>query len=245
MSRHSFDPEVAEKVGLAAAVIYQNIAWWCEKNAANEKHIHEGRAWTYNSMAAFSALFPYLTAKQIRDALQVLRDSGLVVTGNFNSDPRDRTLWYSISGQLHLPSGANATAPEGRPLPDSKPSLSKPITPTPAGQVSLFPEKEAEKPKDESDVFDAFWALYPKCERRTDKPKAREAFWKIIHGKHKHIPKTEPHVILDGLRAYARTGPDPQYIPLPTTWLNGARWENAPAGVGQNVNDFWRGQIER
>ena len=66
MSRHSFDPEVAQVVGVNAAVIYQNIVWWAEKNAANERHIHDGRVWTYNSVGAFETLFPYLSAKQIR-----------------------------------------------------------------------------------------------------------------------------------------------------------------------------------
>jgi hypothetical protein len=157
----------------------------------------------------------------------------------------DRDPENTVVGQNRNPE--NTVVGEIRPIRRSTEdkNTNRQETPTPSGQGALFPEKDAEKPKDEPDVFDAFWALYPKCERKTDKPKAREAFWKIIHGKHKLIPKTEPHVILDGLRAYARTGPDPQYIPLPTTWLNGARWENVPAGVGQNVNDFWRGQIER
>ena len=37
MSMHSFDPEIAKKVGVNAAVIYQNIIFWTEKNAANKK----------------------------------------------------------------------------------------------------------------------------------------------------------------------------------------------------------------
>ena len=44
MSRHSFDPDIAAKVGLNAAVIYQNILWWCEKNAANDHNLHGGIA---------------------------------------------------------------------------------------------------------------------------------------------------------------------------------------------------------
>ena len=32
---HSFDPMVAERVGVNAAVIYQNFLFWCEKNKAN------------------------------------------------------------------------------------------------------------------------------------------------------------------------------------------------------------------
>ena len=37
MSRHSFDPEIAVRVGLNAAVIFQNITFWIEKNQANRR----------------------------------------------------------------------------------------------------------------------------------------------------------------------------------------------------------------
>jgi hypothetical protein len=81
---HSFDPEIAKKVGVNAAVIYQNIVWWTQKNAANNKHHHDGRHWTYNSIKAFDVLFPYLTTAQIRRALEKLETSGLLLSGTFN-----------------------------------------------------------------------------------------------------------------------------------------------------------------
>lgn len=74
------------------------------------------------------------------------------------------------------------------------------------------------------DLFAEFWDAYPKCPRKTDKPKAKALFDRIIAGKHHGIGKTSAQTIIDGLRRYARTSPDPQYVPLPTTWLNGERW---------------------
>lgn len=124
MSRHSFDPDVAAKVGLNAAVIYQNILWWAEKNAANGKHHHDGLWWTYNSISAFSDLFPYLTAKQIRTALDKLEQEGLIASGCFNKSSYDRTKWYAPTcpiGNSDLPKKANEVAQNGKPIPDSKP----------------------------------------------------------------------------------------------------------------------------
>lgn len=124
MSRHSFEPEIARQVGVNAAVIYQNIIWWAEKNAANDKHQHDGLWWTYNSIAAFAELFPYLTGKQIRVALEKLEEAGLIVSGNFNKSPYDRTKWYAptcLNGLSDLPEKANETAQKGKPIPDSKP----------------------------------------------------------------------------------------------------------------------------
>lgn len=132
MSRHSFDPEIAKQVGVNAAVIYQNIYWWCEKNAANGKHLHDGRFWTYNSVSAFDDLFPYLTRKQIRGALDKLLDVGLLVSGNYNEIAYDRTKWYSPTcpiPQADLPEKASSFAQKGKPIPDSKPNTKPVITP--------------------------------------------------------------------------------------------------------------------
>lgn len=126
MSRHSFEPEIAKQVGVNAAVIYQNIIWWAEKNAANGRHQHDNLWWTYNSIAAFAELFPYLTGKQIRVALDKLEEAGLIVSGNFNKSPYDRTKWYAptcLNGLSDLPTKANEVDQKGKPIPDSKPVI--------------------------------------------------------------------------------------------------------------------------
>lgn len=45
---HNFDINIAEKYGINAAIILQNMYYWIEKNRANEKHFHDGYYWTYN-----------------------------------------------------------------------------------------------------------------------------------------------------------------------------------------------------
>ena len=87
MSAHSFDPDIAARVGCNAAVIYQNLFYWAEKNAANDKHFYDGRWWTYNSISAFADLFPYLTGKQIRTALDKLEIDGLIVMHTCDNPP--------------------------------------------------------------------------------------------------------------------------------------------------------------
>lgn len=84
--------------------------------------------------------------------------------------------------------------------------------------------KPPKSPKGECPFFSEFWAAYPHCKRKTDKPKARVIFANIIGGKHKHIDPEDPEKIIAGVKAYAATNPDQDYIPLPTTWLNGERW---------------------
>lgn len=92
---HSFDPIVAKDVGIEAAILYQNIAYWCEKNKLNEKNIHEGLAWTYNSIKAFCDMFPYMSKDIISRNLKKLETSGYIKRGNFNKVGFDRTMWYA------------------------------------------------------------------------------------------------------------------------------------------------------
>lgn len=94
---HSFDVDIAKRYGIPAAILLKNIYFWIEKNRANEKNFFDGLFWTYNSKKAFAELFPYLTERQIDYALQKLIDDGVIITGNYNKAPYDRTLWYAIT----------------------------------------------------------------------------------------------------------------------------------------------------
>src|SRR5690606_13722367 len=114
------------------AIILKNLAFWIEKNVANGKHFHEGHHWTYNSYRAWSELFPYLSAKQLRATLDKLVEKGVLLKGNFNKSAYDRTNWYAFEneiewvpstcphGQMDGTNRATQTAQEGQPIPDSK-----------------------------------------------------------------------------------------------------------------------------
>jgi hypothetical protein len=207
MSLHSFDPDVAKKVGVNAAVIYQNILFWTEKNFRNERNIHDGFVWTYNSVKAWAELFPYLTPKQIRSALQKLESEGFIASGNYNKSAYDRTKWYGVStcrfGQIDLPVGANEVAQRGEPIPDSKPD-NKP------DNKHIAHSKR--------DRFDEFWSEVP---RKIGKGQARKA-WTAA------LKKADADTIITGIRRYAaeRRSEDPKFTAHPATWLNGERWED-------------------
>lgn len=94
---HSFDIDIAAEYGIECAILLKNIYYWVEKNRANEKHFHDGNFWTYNSIKAFSELFPYISEKKVRTALKKLESNGLIITGNYNKLAYDRTTWYAIT----------------------------------------------------------------------------------------------------------------------------------------------------
>ena len=94
---HSFDVDIAAKYGIECAILLNNIYYWCLKNEANGKHLHNGKYWVYNTKKAFSKLFPYMTERQIDYALTKLKKENLIMTGNFNYSKMNRTIWYTIT----------------------------------------------------------------------------------------------------------------------------------------------------
>lgn len=127
---HSFNTDVAKVYGVHAAVLLNNIAFWCLKNKANGTNEYDGNFWTYNSKKAFSELFPYMTARQIDYALKRLIDDGVLITGNYNANAYDRTLWYAVTEKgfsiLQICAMDGAKKRNGRPenvepIPDKKP----------------------------------------------------------------------------------------------------------------------------
>lgn len=94
---HSFNVQFAQKYGIEEAIIVQNFYFWLRKNIANEKHLHNGRYWTYNSNNAFTQLFPYINKTKIFRVLKHLEECDIILKDNFNTSVWDKTLWYSFS----------------------------------------------------------------------------------------------------------------------------------------------------
>ena len=124
---HSFEVDVAVECGVNSAVLLNNIAFWIAKNAACDKHYHNGEYWTYNSAKAFAILFPYITNRQIETAIKGLVDSDYLIKGNYNTSLYDRTLWYALTEKSkaiykiklpHLHSNVNGLTDECTPIPD-------------------------------------------------------------------------------------------------------------------------------
>lgn len=126
MTIHSFDIKEAEKYGILGAVLLHHIRFWVQKNAANRRHYHDGKYWTYNSVTAFSELFPYATKDQIRRALDKLEDLGALETGSYSDNHYDRTKWFTCNIELaNLP---NQFVSDAKSLTntDIKPDISAP-----------------------------------------------------------------------------------------------------------------------
>lgn len=125
--KHLFDVEVAVEYGVNCAIILENFCYWIEKNKANKINFYDGYYWTYNSVRAFNELFPYMSQKQITTAIKKLEEEQLIISGNYNKLPWDRTKWYALTekgysilqkSNIHYPKMSNGTLQKDEPIPN-------------------------------------------------------------------------------------------------------------------------------
>lgn len=91
-------------------------------------------------------------------------------------------------------------------------------------ELTLFPEQEKITPNH----FNMFWKMYP---NKTDKGKANSAWLKLCTTKSKANIRPTWETVCTALKNQRKTErwADPQYIPVPTTWINQSRWLDDPS----------------
>lgn len=94
---HGFLIDDAIKYGIEPAIILSRLRHWIRENRANGTGYFKGRTWTYCSTSALVKIYPYMSKDIIYNSLQKLRKAEVILSGNFNSNPHDRTLWYTIN----------------------------------------------------------------------------------------------------------------------------------------------------
>lgn len=159
---HAFNPKVAKVCGIPAAVIFHYISSYVGVNARNGRNFHDGRYWSYNSLNAFTAEYEYMTVSQIRTALDKLEAEGLILTGNFNKNPYDRTKWYALTDKalayysnidaaMDLSKLTNGTVDDDRPIPVNNPVNNTDIPPN--TRYSIGYDKETSYGREETEFI--------------------------------------------------------------------------------------------
>lgn len=158
-------PTLATQIGLTESVVLQQLHYWLNKS----EHVHEGRKWVYNTYKDWEKQLPFWSDTTIKRAILKLEKMGIIISGNFNKLPIDKTKWYSIdhetlkrvtrpSGQIDLSSGSDWPIEQvklTRPLPET---TSKTSTKT-----------SANKPDGYTEDFETFWGFYPRTRNMSKK----------------------------------------------------------------------------
>jgi hypothetical protein len=89
-------PGLAEEIGLNEAIVIQQIHYWLKRT----NHYYDEKLWVYNTYEEWQEQFRWWSISTIRRTLKNLEDMNLVISGNYNRLPIDKTKWYTINYDL-------------------------------------------------------------------------------------------------------------------------------------------------
>ncbi len=96
---NSFDTGIAKSLGLNAAIVFNHIVYWLKINSRKESNIRDGKVWMYETQQDMADYFEYLTLDDVKKAVVKLLESGLLIKGNYNVNPFDKTAWYTVADE--------------------------------------------------------------------------------------------------------------------------------------------------
>jgi hypothetical protein len=225
MENCSFNTEVAAKYGIGEAILIRNFQLFIGMNASNGRNIYDDRIWSYDSVAALRVRFPFWTTRQINRILKNLIDQKILVTGNYNQHKYDRTTWYAFydheewlqpSVLVICPKRQiteSAISPNGQ-MDSTKTSngVDQNVKPIPVVIPVVIPV---------TIFFEEFWSVYP---RKADKKRCLKIWEK------NDLESLGEIIVNDVKEKVQRQFPieksQKSFIPLPTTYLNGERWND-------------------
>jgi hypothetical protein len=138
---YNFCVEHAVKYGVDEAIVIRNLLYWISKNKANGVNEYDGRTYTYNTVKAFSVLFPFWSSRQLDRILKSLEAQEVVIVGNYNKAKYDRTKWYAFVDYQTIHQTVKSNTPKRekqttkrvkaitqtvKPIPNTKTTNSKP-----------------------------------------------------------------------------------------------------------------------
>ena len=123
---HAFDTDIAERHGVAAAIVHQEILRWCKFNEVEktEEVFIDGYYWFYTSHNRLHNHFPYLSVSTIRRALEKLVENDLLEKRNRVGGNPNALIYRALKGvyekvdtpmvKMNIPYGQNEHTPYGQ-----------------------------------------------------------------------------------------------------------------------------------
>lgn len=92
-----FRKKLAKHIGLNEAIVLNQLHYWITRNRKSDNNFYDGRYWVYNTYEQWQCRdFEWWSIDTIKRTFTKLEKLGLVISGNYNKMPMDRTKWYSI-----------------------------------------------------------------------------------------------------------------------------------------------------
>lgn len=127
---HSFDVDLAKEFkNTDLAILTHHFQFWIRHNAALNKNTHDGKTWTFMTIKDIAATFPYWSYKQVERYIIKLVELKVLIKGNYNNSPYDRTVWYAFKDEekfsisrnreIEITESGNQIPEIGTPIPDT------------------------------------------------------------------------------------------------------------------------------
>lgn len=208
-----FSSRSLSKVSRDARLLFQGL--WCEADSAGR-----GKA---DPRIVKGAVFPLdddVTLDTVHDWLCELHDTGHILLYEVDEEPLFEVLNFS----KHQAASYRTGEPK-HPGPDDPKAIHATCT---TDRAVCTPRRALREGKGKEEnvhsgttstkpdpLFDEFWTTYP---NKVNKQKARTSW--------NRLTDADKAAALRALPDHIGTWKDPNFIPHPTTWLNGRRWED-------------------
>lgn len=227
---YQFNTACASAFGLPESVFIHQVYFWCRLNEKNGNNLHDGRYWSYNSMKALRAVFDFWTDSQLETVINNCRKKGAILTANYSTDPRDRTLSYAITDSVKCiyENSEMSDLNNRNAFPKSQKCIKGTVGNPTVSNTDILP------------LFDRFWGAYP---RKVSKADAKKAFAKLNPDAALVDSMVQALDWQKRLPEWTKDGGG--YIPYPATWLNARRWEDEPSSAVKEAEKPKGGKYEQ
>ena len=228
----SFDKDVANDVGVSAAIVLRYLSDWIYFNEKRGQNFYDGKYWTSITINAMCDEFSFFSRRTIINALDKLKSEGYLEVGNFNNNPQNRTNWYTLTdkaiGQIRTILDRREFVDSAKIAPvhsaKSAPLHSAKIAPC----IKNNKTKEENKNNNISSIsselereFESLWKLYP------NKQGKKKSLAEYVRARRKGTSYEE---VKDGIERYLeyirREKIEPQFVKHGDTFFRNACWED-------------------
>lgn len=95
----AFSTKVATEAGVNAAIVHARLAFFITLNKKKNHNFRDGAYWTFITIQELHQELPFLTPKQIRSAIDKLRQQQAITIGD-HYNGKYRTTWYTIPDDI-------------------------------------------------------------------------------------------------------------------------------------------------
>ncbi len=100
----SFDVALAAHYGIEEALLIRHFQHWIRLNKNRQINFKDGKTWTYQTLQQIADHFPFFNYEKIKYCVENLVRQGVLIKGNYNKSPIDKTTWYAFENEeIYVP----------------------------------------------------------------------------------------------------------------------------------------------